>query len=60
MQSDLERAIDAIHIRFGNQALVRATRLPDVQPWPTGWEVIGTAEDELLELPTWRARSAAG
>ncbi len=36
MQSDLQRAIDAIHVRFGDQALVRATRLPDVQPWPTG------------------------
>ena len=35
MQSDLQRAIDAIHVRFGDQALVRATRLPDVQPWPT-------------------------
>ena len=35
MQSDLQRAIDAIHVRFGDQALVRATRLGDVQPWPT-------------------------
>jgi recombination protein RecA len=40
MQSDLERAIDAINVRFGDQALVRATRLPDVQPWPTGLSAI--------------------
>src|SRR5215472_12030605 len=40
MQSDLQRAIDAIHVRFGDQALVRATRLPDVQPWPTGLSAV--------------------
>jgi hypothetical protein len=27
MHSDLQRAIDAIHVRFGDQALVRATRV---------------------------------
>lgn len=36
MQSDLQRAIDAIHVRFGDQALVRAIRLPPAEPWPTG------------------------
>src|SRR5262245_30695015 len=40
MQSDLQRAIDAIHVRFGDQALVRATRLPDVQPWSTGLSAV--------------------
>ena len=40
MQSDLQRAINAIHVRFGDQALVRATRLPDVQPWPTGLSAV--------------------
>jgi recombination protein RecA len=40
MQRDLQRAIDAIHVRFGDQALVRATRLADVQPWPTGLSAV--------------------
>src|SRR5262249_59637384 len=40
MQSDLQRAIDAIHVRFGEQALVRAARLPDVQPWSTGLSAV--------------------
>lgn len=32
----LSRAIDAISVRFGEQALVRATRLPSARPWATG------------------------
>ena len=32
----LARAIDAIHLRFGEQALVRANRLPEAEPWSTG------------------------
>ena len=40
MPSDLQRAIHAIHVRFGDQALVRAARLPDVQPWPTGLSAV--------------------
>ena len=32
----LESAIDAIHVRFGDQALLRANRLPRAEPWPTG------------------------
>jgi len=33
---ELQRAISAIHVRFGGQALVQAGRLPAAQPWPTG------------------------
>jgi recombination protein RecA len=37
MQAEkLQRAIGAIHVRFGGQALVQASRLPPAQPWPTG------------------------
>jgi len=37
MQTEkLQRAIGAIHVRFGDQALMRANRLPLVRPWPTG------------------------
>lgn len=32
----LQRAIGAIHVRFGGQALVQANRLPAAVPWPTG------------------------
>lgn len=32
----LRRAIGAIHGRFGDQALMRADRLPPARPWPTG------------------------
>jgi recA bacterial DNA recombination protein len=32
----LQRAIGAIHVRFGGHALVQANRLPPAQPWPTG------------------------
>src|SRR5215470_5696207 len=32
----LQHAIGAIHVRFGGQALVQATRLPATLPWPTG------------------------
>lgn len=35
-EARLARAIDAIHVRFGEQALVRAARLPEAQPWSTG------------------------
>lgn len=35
-ENRLSHAIDAIHVRFGEQALVRATRLPPAEPWPTG------------------------
>lgn len=35
-ETRLSHAIDAIHVRFGEQALVRATRLPAAEPWPTG------------------------
>lgn len=35
-EARLARAIDAIHVRFGEQALVRATRLPEAHPWATG------------------------
>jgi recombination protein RecA len=37
---ELQRAISAIHVRFGGQALVRADRLPPVRPWPTGQPAI--------------------
>jgi recombination protein RecA len=36
MQSHLQHAVDTIRVRFGDQALVRATRLPAAQPWTTG------------------------
>ncbi len=39
MQSDTERlrgAIDAIHLRFGDQALRHGSRLPGAEPWSTG------------------------
>jgi recombination protein RecA len=36
MHNELQQAIDSIHVRFGEQALVRATRLPPAEPWPTG------------------------
>lgn len=37
MQTEkLQRAVGAIHIRFGDQALVRANRLPAARSWPTG------------------------
>ncbi len=44
---NLEHAIDAIHVQFGDQALVQGTRLPAARPWPTaqpavdGLSVIG-------------------
>ena len=41
MPSDkLEHAIGAIHVRFGDQALVRGTRVPPARPWPTGQPAI--------------------
>jgi len=41
MQTEkLQRAIGAINVRFGDQALVRASRLPAPQPWPTGVPVV--------------------
>src|SRR5205809_8070952 len=37
MQTEkLQRAIGAIHVRFGDQSLVRANHLPAARPWPTG------------------------
>jgi recombination protein RecA len=40
MQGDkLRRAVGAIHLRFGGHALVRASRLPAVLPWPSGLQV---------------------
>jgi recombination protein RecA len=37
MQAEkLRRAIGAVHVRFGGQALVQANRLPPTAPWPTG------------------------
>src|SRR5262245_19189453 len=37
MQADeLQRAIGAIHVRFGGQSLVHANRLPPTRSWPTG------------------------
>jgi recombination protein RecA len=36
----LDRAIGAIQVRFGDQALVRGTRLPPATPWPTGQPAI--------------------
>jgi recombination protein RecA len=35
-RENLEHAIGAIRVRFGDQALVRGTRLPAAVPWPTG------------------------
>lgn len=35
-EARLSRAVDAIHVRFGEHALVRATRLPAAEPWSTG------------------------
>jgi recombination protein RecA len=37
MQTErLQRAVGAIHVRFGDQILVRGNRLPAAQSWPTG------------------------
>ncbi len=33
---DLQRAIQAVQVRFGEQALVNAGRLPAPSPWPSG------------------------
>ncbi|MGI8561998.1 MAG: hypothetical protein ACR2MZ_00320 [Candidatus Dormibacter sp.] len=49
MQSELQRAIDAIHVRFGDQSLVRATRLPAAEPWPTGIPAV----DRLSGIGGW-------
>jgi recombination protein RecA len=41
MQTDkLQDAISSIHVRFGDQALVRATRMPAAEPWPTGLPLV--------------------
>ena len=34
--AQLQHAIDKVHLRFGEQALLRATRLPPADPWPSG------------------------
>lgn len=36
IESRLQRAVGAIHVRFGGQALVPANRLAPARPWPTG------------------------
>jgi recombination protein RecA len=36
----LEQAVQAIHLRFGSQALARAHALPQVQPWPSGCDAL--------------------
>lgn len=33
---NLQRAIGAIHVKFGGQALVQANRMPGTRPWVTG------------------------
>jgi recombination protein RecA len=39
-ESRLQRAVGAIHVRFGGQALVQANRLAPAAPWPTGQAVV--------------------
>src|SRR5947199_8838068 len=34
--AQLDRAIEAIRVRFGSQALTRAAELPPPPPWPSG------------------------
>ena len=34
--AQLQHAIDQVHLRFGEQALLRANRLPPAEPWPSG------------------------
>ena len=34
--AQLQHAINQVHLRFGEQALLRATRLPPAEPWPSG------------------------
>jgi recombination protein RecA len=36
----LQRAIGAIHVKFGGQSLVHANRVPPAGPWPTGQPVV--------------------
>ena len=36
MREDLDSAIQAIHVRFGEHSLQRATRLPATESWPCG------------------------
>jgi RecA/RadA recombinase len=40
MQSNLQRAVDTVRVRFGDQALVRGTVLPAARAWSTGQEAI--------------------
>jgi RecA/RadA recombinase len=35
-QPQLDRAVEAIRVRFGSQALTRAAELPPPAPWPSG------------------------
>lgn len=49
MQSELQRAIDTIHVRFGDQSLVKATRLSAAEPWPTGIPAV----DRLSGIGGW-------
>lgn len=39
-KENLQRAMGAIHLRFGGQALVHANRLPATRAWPTGRPVV--------------------
>ena len=39
-QDELRRAVGAIHVRFGDRALVQADRLPPARPWTTGQPVV--------------------
>ena len=40
MRADLDTAIQAIHVRFGEHSLQRAARLPAAEPWPTGVDAV--------------------
>lgn len=40
MRGNLDTAIQAIHVRFGEQSLQRAVRLPATSPWPSGVEAV--------------------
>jgi hypothetical protein len=40
MQTQLDAAIQTIHLRFGSQALRRADALPAPAPWPVGVEAV--------------------
>ncbi|TMD05431.1 MAG: hypothetical protein E6J02_11260 [Chloroflexi bacterium] len=56
MQEELTRAIDVIHLRFGEQALARVDTLPAVESWPTGVEAI----DRLTQVEPGSGAAGAG